>query len=140
MNAEEKKALAANTLKALIEKGDAEEAAAGFADHISWWQPVKPASYGSPGRDTPNWIEKHKFIDDFITRSKQYAPDGGRSEIHRVHCDGDTVIVEMTNRARFVSGKLYENQYCFVCDLKAGKIASIRLFVDTQPAIDALTS
>jgi ketosteroid isomerase-like protein len=138
MNAEEKKALAATTLKALIEN-DAEKAAAGFADRISWWQPGEPASYGSPGRDTPNWIEKPKFIDDFITRSKQYAPAGGSSEINRTHCDGDTVIVEMTNRAKFVSGKLYENQYCFVCDLKAGKIASIRLFVDTQPAIDALT-
>ncbi len=72
MNAEEKKALAATTLKALIEN-DAEKAAAGFADRISWWQPGEPASYGSPGRDTPNWIENPKFIDDFITRSKQYA-------------------------------------------------------------------
>jgi uncharacterized protein len=138
MNAEEKKVLAANTLKALIEN-DAVKAAAGFADRISWWQPGEPSSYTSPGRDTPNWIEKRKFVSDFIMRSKRYAPGGGRSEIHRVHCDGDTVIVEMTNRAKFVSGKLYENQYCFVCDLKAGKIVSIRLFVDTQPAIDALT-
>ena len=140
MNPEEKKALATRTLKALIEKGDAEEAAAGFTDYVSWWQPGEPSNYTSPGRDTPNWIEKRKFIDDFITRSRQYAPNGGRSEIHRAHCDGDTVIVEMTNRATFVSGKLYENQYCFVCDLKGGQIGSIRLFVDTQRAIDALTS
>ncbi len=53
MNAEEKKALAANTLKALIEKGDAEEAAAGFADHISWWQPGEPPAMAVPAATLP---------------------------------------------------------------------------------------
>jgi ketosteroid isomerase-like protein len=137
MNPEEKKRLVCQTLKALIEERDAASATAGFADYVSWWQPGEPPNYGSPGPYTPTWIEKHKFIGDFIERSAQYAR-AGKSDIHGAHCDGDLVIVEMTNRATFLNGKLYENEYCFLCELKDDRISSIRLYVDTHKAIEAM--
>jgi hypothetical protein len=67
-------------------------------------------------------------------------PEGLQSEISKMHCDGDTVIVELTNRGKTANGKLYENEYCFVFELESGKIRRIREYVDTKKAFDILFS
>src|SRR5205807_10262051 len=56
------------------------------------------------------------------------------SEVRKVYCDGDTVIVELTNRGKVSNGKNYENEYCFVFELENDKIRRIREYVDTQKA------
>ncbi|MGO9057578.1 MAG: nuclear transport factor 2 family protein [Candidatus Binataceae bacterium] len=53
-----------------------------------------------------------------------------RTEIRRTYCDGDTVIIEMTNRAKTQSGKPYANDYCFFFELEDGKIKAISEYTD----------
>jgi ketosteroid isomerase-like protein len=48
-----------------------------------------------------------------------------RTEIRRIHCDGDCVIVEMTNRAITPEGKPYANNYCFIFELEGDRIKAI---------------
>lgn len=55
-----------------------------------------------------------------------------QSEIRRVYGDGDTVLIEMTNRSKLFNGRDYENEYCFVFEIEAGKIRRVREYVDTQ--------
>ena len=58
--------------------------------------------------------------------------------MRKIYCDGDTVIVEMTNRGKVANGKDYENEYCFIFEIEAGKIRRVREYVDTQRFIDAV--
>jgi ketosteroid isomerase-like protein len=59
-------------------------------------------------------------------------PTGLKSEFRRVYADGDTVMIEMTNRGKLFNGRDYENEYCFVFEVEAGKIRRVREYVDTQ--------
>jgi len=67
-------------------------------------------------------------------------PEGMHSEITRAYADGDTVILELTNKAKVSNGKSYENEYCFVFEIENGKIRRIREYTDTQKAKDILFS
>ena len=55
-----------------------------------------------------------------------------KSELRRVYCDGDTVLIEMTNRGKLFNGRDYENEYCFVFEIEGGKNRRVREYVDTQ--------
>jgi hypothetical protein len=57
-----------------------------------------------------------------------------QTEIRRVYGDGDAVVVELTNRAKTGKGRDYENEYCFVFEVEAGKIRRIREYTDTAKA------
>ena len=48
--------------------------------------------------------------------------------------DGDTVILELVNRGTSVTGKPYENEYCFVFELGGGRIRAISEYVDLDKA------
>ena len=65
------------------------------------------------------------------------------SEMHRlfsdiditfraVHADGDSVIVEERMRATLPGGNAYENDYCFVFVVEAGRIKQVREYMDTR--------
>jgi len=60
------------------------------------------------------------------------------SEIHRVYRDGDTVLMEMTNRGRLINGRNYENAYCFVFEIEVGKIRRIREYVDMHKLVEVI--
>ncbi len=55
---------------------------------------------------------------------------GYQSEVRRVHCDGDCVILEMTNRGTTLAGLPYANDYCFIFDLEDGRIKAITEYTD----------
>ncbi len=71
------------------------------------------------------------MIREVLARKDRLFPEGLEVRLHQVHCDGDTVIVELTNRGRTYSGRLYENEYCFVCDLEGERIRRVTEYVDT---------
>jgi uncharacterized protein len=47
-------------------------------------------------------------------------------------CDSDTVIVEERMRATLANGGHYDNDYCFIFELKDGRIRRVREYMDTQ--------
>jgi hypothetical protein len=57
-----------------------------------------------------------------------------QTEIRRLYGDGDTVVVELTNRAKTAKGRDYENEYCFVFEIEGGKIRRVREYTDTAKA------
>jgi hypothetical protein len=48
------------------------------------------------------------------------------------HADGDTVVVEEHMQATLAHGGHYENDYCFVFELRDGLIHRVREYMDTQ--------
>jgi ketosteroid isomerase-like protein len=65
-----------------------------------------------------------------LARASAGKLKGYQTEIRRVHCDGDSVILEMTNRGTTPAGKPYANKYCFIFDLDGAKISNITEYTD----------
>ena len=55
-------------------------------------------------------------------------------EIRHAYCDGNVVVIELTDRGRASNGKSYENQLCRIFEVEEGKIHRIREYADTQKA------
>jgi uncharacterized protein len=132
MTAEEKKDLVTRSWAA-IGKGDIKGAFANMSDQVSWLVPGNTPGVSGLKRGKDEILKFMSGIGDIF-------PEGLQSEIRKVYCDGDTVVVELTNRGKVRNGKQYENEYCFVFELEDGKIRRIREYADTQKARDILFS
>lgn len=108
-------------------RADVKAAFANLADDVSWTIPGT-----IPGLSGTKRGKREIFA--FLEGVAKTFPAGLRSQTTAAHVAGDTVILEMTNRGTTASGKAYENQYCFVFEVKGGKIGAIREYVDTQKA------
>ena len=49
----------------------------------------------------------------------------------RIFADGDFVIVECKGDVTTKTGKLYDNDYCFVIEMKGGKMIELTEYLDT---------
>src|ERR1700676_587097 len=132
MTSEQKKSFVTETWAA-FGKGDMKTAFANLSDNVSWLIPgTTPGVSGlKRGKDE---------ILKFMSGVGQLFPEGLKSEIRKAYCDGDTVILELTNRGKVSNAKNYENEYCFVFELENDKIRRIREYVDTQKAKEILFS
>ena len=65
-------------------------------------------------------------------------PEGLHFEILNMTAEEDRVAVEATSRGLHASGKLYANHYHFLFHLRAGKIAVMKEFMDTEHATEVL--
>jgi hypothetical protein len=130
MSAEANKQLVTNFWNA-FSAGDIKTAFASLSDEISWL---------IPGNLEISGLRKGKAeILNFARSAAKQFPNGLNSEVRRVYADGDTVLIEMTNRGKLFNGRDYENEYCFVFEIEAGKIRRVREYVDTQK-VKELTS
>lgn len=57
----------------------------------------------------------------------------------RFIADGDTIAVEGRNHSRTKSGSDYPNRYCWIFVMRAGKVAEITEYCDTQLVQDVLS-
>ncbi len=106
-------------------KGDIKGAFALLSDEVSWLIPGNLPNLSG--------LRKGKAeILNFARGAAKMFPSGLKSEIHRVYGDGNTVLIEMTNRGKLFNGRDYDNEYCFVFEVEEGKIRHVREYVDTQ--------
>lgn len=66
----------------------------------------------------------------FAPLRKQYATPYTNTPVH-IFADGDHVIVEARGDVTMTSGKPYRNLYCFVIQMKDGKMREVREYMDT---------
>ena len=124
MSVEANKELVTNFWGA-FSKGDIKTAFASLSDEVSWLIPGNLPNLSG--------LRKGKAeILSFARGAAKMFPSGLKSELHRVYGDGDTVLIEMTNRGKLFNGRDYENEYCFVFEIEGGKIRRVREYVDTQ--------
>ena len=128
MSVETNKELVSNFWSA-FSKGDIKTAFAAMSDEITWRIP------GNLPNLSGLRTGKAEIL-NFARSAAKMFPSGVRSEIHRVYGDGNTVMIEMTNRAKFPNGRDYENEYCFVFEVENGKIRHVREYVDTQKVVE----
>jgi uncharacterized protein len=122
MSVEQNKQIARNTWEAAV-KGDADTAMANLSDEVSW---MLPASVNPGGP-----LKGKQAVAGFIKGLSTAFPSGLKTEIRRVYGDGDTVVMELTNRGQTAKGRQYENEYCFVLEFEGGKVRRVREYTDT---------
>jgi ketosteroid isomerase-like protein len=127
MTAESNKQLVTDFWNAFA-KGDIKSAFAMLSDEVSWLIPGNIPNLSGLRKGKPEIL-------NFARQAAKMFPEGLKSELKRVYCDGDTVLIEMTNRGKFFNGRAYENEYCFVFEIEGGKIRRVREYVDTQKVV-----
>jgi len=131
MSVAEHKQMVTSTWEAFV-KGDIKTAFANMSDEISWLIPGNLPNLSG--------LRKGKAaILEFARNAARTFPNGLQTQITRAYGDGDTVILELTNRGKLANGKDYENEYCFVFEIEAGKIRRVREYVDTQKAQELMS-
>lgn len=53
-------------------------------------------------------------------------------EFRTVVAEGDTVVVEERMRATLANGRFYDNDYCFLFEVRDGRIRRVREYMDTR--------
>jgi uncharacterized protein len=130
MSAEKNAEMITTTWKDLL-GGKVDAALANMSDEVSW---VIPGNL--PG---VSGLKRGKAaVKEFIGGIGKAFPAGLNSQISKVHSAGDTVIVELTNTGKAVTGRDYRNEYCFVFEIEGGKIRRIREYVDMLTVKEAL--
>lgn len=65
-------------------------------------------------------------------------PEGLSFTIRQMTAEEDRVAVEAESYGRHASGRIYNNQYHFLFTLRAGKVLSLKEYMDTEMVTDVL--
>jgi uncharacterized protein len=122
MSVEQNKQIARDTWEAAV-SGNIDKATALLSDEVSWMLP------GSVNPGGP--LKGKQAVAGFFKSLSVAFPGGLKTEIRRVYGEGDTVVMELTNRGQTAKGRQYENEYCFVLEFEGGKVRRVREYTDT---------
>jgi ketosteroid isomerase-like protein len=128
----DKRELIRSTWQLLLVENDLEGALRNFTEEVEWW--VCGSLPGIAG------VKKGKqgIRDWFAGGSSNIFPKGLNTEVRYSHVDGDTVIAEMHNYGEVANGRIYDNYYCFVFELRDGRIDRVREYVDSYTVQQAM--
>jgi ketosteroid isomerase-like protein len=109
---------------------DAQRIAELFTEDAEWLAPEANATARALGGS--HHICGREPIARFLASEMHSVFRDIQIEIRSVLADADTVIIEEHMRAQLPNGKLYENDYCFLFELKGRRIHRVREYMDTQ--------
>jgi ketosteroid isomerase-like protein len=112
--------------------GKVDAALALMADSATWWVAGKPDKFALAGTKTKTqFAELLKGIGAAMPKGLRVTPKGLTAE-------GDWVAVEAESYAEMASGKIYNNLYHFLFEIRDGKIQAVREYFDTLHAKEVL--
>ncbi|MBI2962809.1 MAG: nuclear transport factor 2 family protein [Deltaproteobacteria bacterium] len=130
MSLEANKQLVRDFMKHFSE-GDLTTALGMMTDDATWWV---AGSFPLSGTKT-----KAQFA-ELLGQIGAMVPGGIRLTPKAFTAEGDRVAVETESYARHTNGKVYQNQYHFLIEVRGGKIGAVREYLDTMHANDVFCS
>lgn len=112
--------------------GKVEAALALMADSTTWWVAGKPDRFMLAGTKT-----KTQFA-ELLAGIGAAMPKGLRVTPTGLTAEGDRVAVEAESHGETARGKLYNNQYHFLFEIRGGQIQAVREYLDTMHANEVL--
>jgi len=94
-----------------------------LAEDATWWVAGNFALSGTRSK---------KEFAELLTQVAAATTEGIRLTPKAFTAEGDRVAVETESYARHVNGKLYNNQYHFLFEIRDGKIRAVREYLDTM--------
>ena len=108
--------------------GKFDAALALLADTATWWVAGNPDTFGLAGTKTKaQFAELVRGIEAAMPKGLRVTPKGLTAE-------GDRVAVEAESYGETASGKIYNNRYHFLFEVRGGKIQAVREYLDTMHA------
>src|SRR5262245_48006611 len=101
-----------------------------FADDATWRLPGKPELLPVAGVYDKQRLEK------LFSRMLKQLPDGLKMSVLGLVAEGDKVAAEAESRGDLKNGRQYRQQYHLLFELRDGKIAAVREYLDTQHAFE----
>ena len=113
--------------------GKAEAALALLDDNATWWIAGKPELFPLAGTKT-----KAQFT-EMLKGIGAAMPKGLRVTPKAITAEGDRVAIEAESYGELANGKVYNNLYHVLMEIRNGKIQAVREYMDTQHAHAVLT-
>ena len=101
-----------------------------FADDVTWWVP-RSSPLGGVHRGKPAVLA-------LMSQGVDLYQPPLRVEIEEMVAERDWVCVQLVIEAKSAAGLPYRNDYHFAFQLRDGRIAAVREYVDTQYAAETL--
>jgi ketosteroid isomerase-like protein len=113
--------------------GKADAALALLDDNATWWIAGKPELFPLAGTKT-----KAQFT-ELLKGIGSAMPKGLRVTPKAITAEGDRVALEAESYGELANGKVYNNLYHVLMEIRNGKIQAVREYMDTQHAHAVLT-
>lgn len=114
--------------------GRFEEAMALLADDATWWLPGDPEKFPLAGK-----LSKAEYAQQLMGFA-DIIPNGLTLTVTGVTAEGDRVAIEATSYGETASGKIYDNTYHLLYEVRDGQIQAGREYLDTLHANEVLCS
>ena len=112
---------------AVLSTGELENIRKTLHADASWTPMVK--SVPGAGVHAPRDV----IVDEFLAPVRGLFEDGDpKTTIDNIFAKGNVVCVESRGRGKLRNGKIYENQYCWVIEVKDGLVWKIREYMDSH--------
>ena len=111
--------------------GKAEAALGAMADNATWWV---------AGNFPLSGTKTKKEFTELLKGMGAAMPEGLKLTAKGITAEGDRVAVEAESYGKHANGKVYQNQYHFLIEVRNGKIQAVREYLDTMHANDVLCS
>lgn len=112
---------------AALAEGDRRPFAEAMAEDFSW-------TIAGQGPWARTWRGKAAVGRDLMAPLFAQFAGTYRNRATRIVCEGDTVVVECRGSVATQAGARYDNQYCYVIEMRAGKMVSLTEYMDTALA------
>jgi ketosteroid isomerase-like protein len=116
-----------------VGSGATDKVVAAFADDVVWWVPPSSPMAGT-------YKGKEAVLGMFAKGVSLYAPKPMKIEVLGMVADESKVAAEVHISATTAKGGEYSNFYHFLFELRGGKIAGVKEYVDTLYAQRTLFS
>jgi uncharacterized protein len=112
--------------------GKVDAALALMADTATWWVAGKPDKFVLAGTKTKTQFAE--IVKEIVTA----MPKGLRVTPKGLTAEEDRVAAEAESYGETASGKIYNNLYHFLFEVRDGKIQAVREYLDTMHAKEVL--
>lgn len=115
-----------------VSAGKVDAALALMAETATWWVAGKPDKFVQAGTKTRTQLaELLQEIGTAMPKGLRVTPKGLTAE-------GDRVAAEAESYGETATGKIYNNLYHFLFEVRDGKIQAVREYFDTMHAKEVL--
>lgn len=108
-----------------VTNGDAEKLLRNLADDVTW------TFFGSH-RFAGTFKGKDELMSGLFAVIGEVLEDGIKVRVNSIIVDESRVVVEAKGQARSKAGLDYNNDYCLVFDVAAGKVQHVREYLDSE--------
>lgn len=123
MNSVSNKLIIQDIFEALAEGNDGPFIDA-MADDFQW-------TWMGSGELDKSFTGKKTFLDELWKGVKTTLVPPFKVNAHNIIADDHRVVIEAIGENKTPDGKIYNNKYCWVCEMKDGKIHELREYMDT---------